>query len=481
MKRPIQWILLLILCCSQASTISFGDDDTDYAADALHPLNDIAWSKMFVRVLDPDGQPVKGVKVRPWALRAGNGHGAWSSERIGAPVTTHTDADGRAEVIFPVALDWGIEDGQQTVSSVSMFLSHDEFCSENFHVEVMGDDPQFVSELRLKRGFRLRVAGVAPGSDVPLSDCHILVEGQGGENEFEQQPDGWVRSVPLTEDRRWFRVVRTAPSEPPQFSRLQAWSPDDAASREVRVEVRPGVRVVGKVSENVPRPIKKGRVVVWCGSPARSEQDQPKHRRAAWWIDTVPIAEDGSFVFDSLPSGYLAQFYAIADDWISSPPTDEAFETSCKWFSEQNRERNQVFRYGQVLRLAKGETELSLEMERGGQMRVKCVDSEGNPLPRIFVTSWPNQYIVGGGSTVFCMRQSSLEGLRGKSTVDYERDNPFVAETDETGAALIRSVPPGQQSVYGGNVVWRSRQPVHAEVKSDQTSELTMTLQRSRK
>jgi hypothetical protein len=274
-------------------------------------------------------------------------------------------------------------------------------------------------------------------------------------------------------------VIRAPVGAPAEFSKPQAWDPDDPASQEARVEVRPGVRVTGKISDDVPRPIDRGQIVVWCGSPVRQDAgNNQRHARSIWWIDTVPVNKDGTFEFPSLPSGYLAQFYAIANDSISSQPTDQAYETCCNWFAEQNRQRHATFRYGQILRLAGTTTQITIEMEPAGQVRVKCVDPNGRPLPRISVSSWPNQYMVGGGSTIFCTRQSSLEHLRNKSQVYWSHESFFTVESDADGVALMRNLPEGQQSLVAGNAIWRTGQEHRVKSDPKNVTEFKITMRR---
>ena len=466
--------------CIGGQSLWAGDVEDDSAVSALKAVNDIAWSKMVVKVVDADGKPVEGAVVRPWALQAGNGGGLWTDAAYGAPKRTRTDAEGQTEVVFPQASKWG---DSPVVVSVSVFVSHGEFCTKSAHVDVPKGEPPHVPTVTLERGVRLRIAGVEPGSDRPLSHCHVLLEGtETDEPEFVTEPDGWVRSIPIHENRRWFRVVRVPPGEPPQFSKALAWTPDDPGSREVRAEVRPGVRVLGKVSDEVPRPIVRGHVVAWCGSPARREEAGGERVKTEpiWWIETVPIREDGSFEFPSLPSGYLAQIYAWANDSISSQPTDEAYKICCDWFAadDHERQRSQVFRYGQVLRLVGTKSQITLNMEPAGQVRVKCVDAAGRPLPRVHVGAGPNQYMVGCGSTYFCTRQSSLDGLKGKLYRDWLNDNPFSAETDANGEALIRNLPSGHQSFHAGSHLWMSKQEHGAEAKAGETVEVTVVLEK---
>ena len=453
------------------------DDEDESAVSALRAVNNIAWSKMTVRVVDSEGEPIEGAIVRPWALRAGGGHGRWNEEAYGAPQRTTTNATGETDVVYPHSITWS---ETHTVVQVSLIVSHREFCTKNAHVDLRTGDPPEVRRVTLDRGVRLRIAGVEPGSDRPLSHCHVLLEGvETGEPEFVPEADGWMQSIPVRENRRWFRVVRTPPGEPPQFSKPMAWTPDDPSSRELRAEVRPGVRVLGKLSDAVPRPIVRGHVVAWCGSPSRRDADAGQERtEPIWWIETVPIREDGSFEFPSLPSGYLAQIYALANDSISSQPSDEAYKTCCEWFAVKDRERTEHFRHGQILRLAGNKSQITLDMEPAGQARVKCVDATGRPLARVQVSSWPNQYMVGGGSTIFCTHQSSLDQLRGTQRTDWWRDNPFSVETDANGEGVIRNLPKGDQSIHAGNDRWVSKQEQKFESTPGKTTTLIMALER---
>jgi len=478
MLRMALSIAVILMANHVQRPAAFADDDMVFVPSALKAVNDIQWSKTTVRIVDPEGNPIQGAIIRPWALRAGNGHGWWNEESYGAPVRTTTADDGETIVIYPKSITWSPNQVKRVVQ-VSMIVKHPEFCGVNKDINVPSDN--HIPEIKLERGVRLRIAGVEPGSDEPLSDCHLLVENQDtDEPEFERESDGWLQSVPIREDRRWFRVVRAPLGEPPQFSNPNAWNPDDPESRVARVVVRPGVRVLGKISDNVARPIVRGYIVVNCGSRIHPDEGGVQNSaRSIYWADYAAIAEDGSFEFPSLPSGFLAQFFAFANEAISAQPSDEAFDTCCNWFCEQNRKRHAAFRYGQVLRLAGGaKTEMTIEMEPAGQVRVKCVDRTGRPLAGISVSSWPNQYTVGAGSTVFCSRFSSLDHIHGIKWTRSMRDNPYSAETDLDGAAIIRNLPDGPQSLSAGNELWISSAEQKVNSVADQTTELKLTMKR---
>lgn len=464
----MRYTLLFVVAC--LSSIAHADEE-EVIASAIRPANDVEWCTVTVQVVDAEGAPLEGATVRPWALRSGGGHGLWR-DSIGAPRETATDRDGRTGVVYPKELPW--RNVENPVVAVSIVVKHPEFVARNIHLNVIPDSVD-VQKLVLKPGIRLRLAGVEPGTDKPLEHCYLSMENADvGEHEFVREANGWLRSTPISEDRRWFRVIHAAPGKPPRFSQLLAWTPDDPATRERLVEVRAGTRVEGKISDDVPRPIERGHVVAICGSPKRTEDQGIRNWQPLAWEETVPINADGSFVFESLPSGYLVQLFAMANNYISAQPSDESFEICCKWFGANPR-KSRVFRYGQVLRLTGSTTEMTLEMEPAGEVRVKCVDPDGQPLRGVPVGCSPNQYEVGFGSTIFCQKSSSLSGLLKSPAV--QESSSYWAKTGSDGVATIRNLPAGNYSFGVGGPVWTSVK-ARADSVPDRPTELVLTLRR---
>lgn len=464
--------LMIFLAVAMTSAILRSDD----AVSALKPCNGIEWRSMTIKVVDDQQNPLPGVAIKPWALRAGNAHGGWDGRELGAPRETITNESGEATIDYPKEVRWVQK--FDPVINVSLFLKHPDYVARAVHQMTPGGDHPVIPELALQKGTCLRIAGVSPGSDQPLENCHLLIENsEVSGREYVSQPDGWLQSSPISSDRRWFRVVCLPPGEPPRFSRLVAWNPEDPATTEQRVEVRKGSRIEGRISDDVPRPVQQGHVVVWCGSPVRND-DRPlkEHFSPIFWQETTMIHEDGTFVFDSLPSGYLAQFFGMADNFISSQPNDVVIEQAQKWFSTTKVNRVNWMRYGHILRLAGNQTELLLPMEQAGEAIVTCVDPNGDPVPNVHVSSWPNQIIVGAGSTVFCNRISSIDRIRNPSlAVDWHKSNPYTAKTGLDGKALIRNLPIGKQSFMAGSEKWVSAE-ADFDITVQNRAELTIPL-----
>jgi hypothetical protein len=462
-------------CLNWRDSIAAGE--TEVPASASSTVNDIEWSQMTVRILDPEEHPVVGAVVRPWALRASNRHFLWLTSKYGSPGRSTTDPNGLASVVFP-KLAKG--DDEPTVFAVTLSVAHSDFCAKRVDVFAPVDDESPIPDVALERGFRLRIAAVLPGRDEPLQECHALLEGDSEvEPDFVRQPDGWLQSIPVKKSRRWFQVVWLPPDKPPQFGKRQSWSPDDPASREVRVEVHPGVRVVGKLSDDVERPIERGRVVAWCGSPIKKEiEGNPPSNESLSWVETASIAKDGTFEFPSLPAGYMAQFYAFANDSVSAQPTDEEYETCCRWFAANSLRRSETVRFGQVRHLVGEKIEFTLEMEPAGQIQVKCINAEGHPVAGVDVWASAAQVMVPNSSTDFCLPVSTAAGLR-NSDIEYMnfKINSFWATTNTDGIALIRSLPAGKMNVRAENSRWKREKIEAVAVESNETTEVEVRLQ----
>jgi hypothetical protein len=469
-------ILFVVITVGMISQIGLGavpGDEFEEPVSALNAANDIEWAEMTVRILDPEGNPVSGASVLPWALRAGRGHGLWLESMYGAPCRTTTDLDGETVVVFPHSVNRG---EPTPVVQVSVKVSHSDFCEKVAHIDVPG------GEVTMERGHQLRIAGVAVGSGQPLSDCHLMIENsESAEPEFTRQPNGWLQSLPIREERQTYIVVHLAPGKQPEFSAPATWSLDDPATLEAKVEVHPGVRLKGKLSDNVKRPIVRGHVLVWCGSQVNAAGLDPNKRaRPIWWIESVPIAKDGSFEFAALPPQMIGQFYAFANNFISAQPLEEDFEFCCDWFAENNRQMNNIFRYGQVHLLEGTELEVTIGMEPAGEVRVKCLDEDGRPVAGVEVMSWPNQYMVGGGSTIFCgfdRASSTVERLRKPGPRNWF-SNLYREKTNAEGEATLRNLPPGHQPIAAHGSVWQSDQNEDVEIEADTTTEIELTLHR---
>jgi len=264
----------------------------------------------------------------------------------------------------------------------------------------------------------------------------------------EQSQKTGVLTIPrvdLTSQRasRWLRLVHVPPEGPAWFSELLDLKPLQAP-RSLNVTMWPGVRVAGRLSETVPRPIANGRVVarVISGS-ADARYDW------GWELETT-ITRDGSFVIDSIPANETLQLLAFCDGWVSRSPTaDEltdyakarGFATTDPKILPHAHVRPQLFH------TTAPALEPVVTMERTADCEVTVVDDNGHPVPEARVDFHPYQqwYQVAdatrlgtGSDTLKALQAEFHPGKRPKSKPSQEG---FTATTNGRGMAIVANLP----------------------------------------
>lgn len=393
--------------------------------------------ELEVSVVAPDGSPVSGATITPWALGSSEGHGPWREEVFGKPESVKTDNDGRARIRYPAEHF----NGAATLI-VSVFVDHPQFVYETLHLQTpagaaagsWGEPP----EIKLRTGTKLRAAVIRGESEELLPDAHILRIGVPPAIAlFHAGNDGWFESRPLPAEWKWLRAVWLDPEGPPLFSERYQWLPDDPETHEFVLSAKPGVRLEGRLDPAVPPPVTGGRVCLFVTDPLTEPQD-------IVWADVAEIADDGTFVFESLPPDCDAQIVATCDGYYSpSPPEHELLASAARYGQAANV--SNTFNYLQMFTLDQKVVSATIAMSQTAAARVRVVDPEGAPVSNVLVEFWPNQLIVGYGSMIYAkgFRMASILQT-GKYPVDAA--NWFSRTTDENGWCEFKNLLPGNWS-----------------------------------
>jgi hypothetical protein len=97
------------------------------------------------------------------------------------------------------------------------------------------------------------------------------------------------------------------------FSESFAFTAEKGKTCNFALEMKPGIQLEGRLDEKVPRPVKNGRVLISVRPnefPAWNNYADVDHILKKYpnfypWKSYRPIAEDGTFVFESIPPGGL--------------------------------------------------------------------------------------------------------------------------------------------------------------------------------
>lgn len=412
-----------------------------------------------VQLLDGNGSPIKGAKVKPYGMRSGNdgSHYGWFADQQpwGAPKETMTDDQGIATVRYPRFV---MED--RAVSKVSVQLSHPDFVAASHDIPV-GDTP---SKVIMAQGGVVEIH-VDSGGQAKIEE---LFAG-GGENSSAQAwtrtKDGSLRSPHLAAGAQSVRAVWLPKNKPAQFTGIANVQVNEGEIRQISVQLQPVLRFAGRLEEAVPRPIVKGIVQVAVDSPGRHQ-----------WHDWTAINEDGSFEFESLPpDGVDAQILAYCDGYISAAGSD----------GDGNRLTPQK------AKLAAGATEYVVDMEPTSTAVAKLIGPDGKPAQGVKVYFFPNIFWSFGSNVVRGAQYRTRDALADPDFISRfwsrRKDDLYHAVSDENGIARVGELPAYPYQMMNieddrfqlpiGQGLGRNRYFVFSKLAPGETSEETITLE----
>ena len=306
------------------STTAHRDDDAtpDADGDALpvarqndSPAAEPNARQRSIQVLDENEEPVVGADVRLSFQQDG---------QVPSPKNWLIAAKTKEQGILTV-------EAPLESNKVYMTIVADGFSEFRDQRPAIGE-----SKSRLKRGRIIRIRAFDQTGDLLRKSVPMLAGNHGHwGSEFTPQADGTVKSPPIELNRRLMRVVTATQNGLLLFSDLiDLETAQPGADGVIDVVLKSGVRITGKLDDSVPRPVGEGYVQLRvCEGPnhrlempTSEVSDRPASPwRNSWiWEDSAAVQPDGTFVFESVPSGGLAQIHAIVDGFMSAnPPIDE--------------------------------------------------------------------------------------------------------------------------------------------------------------
>lgn len=423
-------------------------DDPD-KADFKRQPDPANTGRFQMTVQDADGKSVAGGEVVLWQIKFGGGSRSVPSEY---QTGFKTGSDGSVTIPYPR------QTGVRRNRTVGLAFSIQHSGSPTWSGYRAIDDE---SPFKLPRSTRVFVTAKTEDGRLVDSDLHAITNGLGVSWTLAS---GTLHSgaIDISGERssNLLRVVHGPENGPILFSDLidltQAAQQDNAIT--IEAILKPSARVVGKLSENVPRPVKNGKVL---GSIL---SDSERFNALRWQV-VADVEEDGSFVLTGLPARDTLQLIAVCDGWISLPPRPSEVEAYAKLHNFRVH-NNHGFTTGRVtpqLRyVTEGTSETTVTMHQTGNAKVKVVDWDDNPVVGATISFAPNQALHNGGSSILGTGSSSLESLRNLDSDDQRRatslqqqTNPragYSAVSDENGEATVRNIPAHRTvSAYNGH------------------------------
>ena len=410
-------------------------------------------SVAFICVVDTNGVPIQGATITPDGLRPkkGGGHYGWHAEypRAGVkPVTGQTDRDGFAKIVYPFYVHEKLETGE-----ISFAVDHPDFCAQRPFRIVASAPPQnarlkekaqyLFDRLRrkvssrpdpvvLKSGAIVKVLAYVGSKEHVVTNAHVEISRMwpAGTNYWRRDgPLLWTRKA--SEGKTFLRAVSFPENGPLLFSDAVSFHAKVGETNSFELELKPGTRVTGRLDDTVPRPVQNGRVCIHVYM-----DQQTGSTDAPIWVGWRVVEPDGTFTFESLPMGRL-EIMGLCDGFLSQNGVPISGTVTSQ-------------RIPQTFELREAQTAVMLVMEPAASCAVTVLNDAGQPLAGASARFWPNILWGGNGSTIFgsdvLNKEDFFRGNATQSSIRIKAMEQFRATTDAQGIALVRNLPPGNQS-----------------------------------
>lgn len=416
-RFALSLVFIVCLVCMAGSVEAWQDNEKKPPAK-----NPIAVGTRDLRIVDAGGMPVGGVRIDGWLL---NEKFFWQSDLL-PRVPAVTDKDGLAKLEYPKSLG-----AELVVESVKCTVSHVDFLQKEIVVPVLGKNEE-PYEIKLEPGIELTIRAVDEDGKPTKSPYAVLMSRVQAVIPWKRPAPDVVQCRSLQDGMSQIMLVQPKPDGKHLFSdvTLQAFSKASQPSVELKgIELLPGSEIKGKLSNEVPRPVKDGWVTcVSIPLPAGDTWDQKLP--SLLYYDGAKIEADGTFVFPSLPSSGTVQLIATCDGWVGL------------------QDKAQPFVVGETFEVEDTSQDIVLQMEPTFDAKIRIIDSKGQPVEGVSVHCSPNQLYRKGGSTLLGERFSSSDMINAQVSDDVKsaparelKMGRYSAVSDAQGFVTIRNLP----------------------------------------
>ncbi|MFO1003022.1 MAG: M56 family metallopeptidase [Planctomycetaceae bacterium] len=418
-----------------------------------------------IQVLDDYDRPVVGADVRLSFQQDG---------RVPSPNDWLITAETKEKGILTV-------DAPSEANKVYLTVVADGFYAFRDQRPAVGE-----STIRLERARVIRIrafdqAGNLLRKIVPwLAGNHGLLE-----REFSLEADGSATLLGVAANRSLMRVVTSRQNGLFLFSDLiDLDTAQPGADGVIDVVLKPGARITGKLDDSVPRPVGEGYVQLRVCEGTNHRLGMPRYditarstypNKILWiWEDSAAVQPDGTFVFESVPSGGLAQIHAIVDGFMSANPSIDELSEVLRARNGGDKKTSEVLRkylsgfniWPQLLPIDSDNVEVRVKCRPTASCNLRILDSSGRPVAgaavcfklnatTIFANSFPPGLSLLNNSNFMediLYDVSPMPIVQGESSGtprspfrnrqrSWENRSYHEVISDENGRAIIRNLP----------------------------------------
>jgi beta-lactamase regulating signal transducer with metallopeptidase domain/thiol-disulfide isomerase/thioredoxin len=414
-----------------------GCDFSKTAAARSKTPKPVEFKELLVVVQDQGGKPIEGAAIQPTGFRVKGVRWqdalGWNQERFGPPVKATTDGEGKAFVKYPVE---GLPEEHDLTGILFLAVSHPEFAPAQPEYSV--DSPG--KPIQLTRGIHLEISGYFGGDHQPVPEFvpNLSEDGLRAED-WQKKENGVLACHKLSAGGHLLQLMGRLPSGEIVYSEAFAFTAEKGQEYKFALEMKPGIRLEGRLDDRVPRPVKNGRVLISVRpkeTPAStvSEAGGELVRKYGYfdcWKSYRPIAEDGSFVFESIPRGEV-DVVVQGDGFISKSIGQVKYRIP---LGQRALADGPPIGIPQPFALVDPITKIEVVTEPAATLELTAKTKRGKPVVGAGVYLYPNVVRMGG---IFGeMKHSSEEPFRTPAPLP----KLYSATTDINGMAVIRNVP----------------------------------------
>lgn len=459
-------LVLASACCTLT-----GARDKDYEV-----TTSTEFKELVVYVQDEHGKPLQGAILDPDGFRVKgihrvDAHG-WIEKRFGPRTKVTTDQEGKASIRYPVM---AFPEEKLQTGDITFSVIHPEYCTtrlQQFSVE--GTD----NPIKLVRGIGLQVTGHLGRDQQPVRDLVINISGESiRTSDWSKTDQGIYTAHRLSPGPTTFQLMGRLDSGEIVFSDAQTFTAEAGKKHAFDLEMYPGIRLEGRLDDRVARPVKNGRVIISVRPkqfPAWKTGNDgarifEKTGSFHFWRTYRPIAEDGTFIVESMPAGEL-DVVVHGDGFVSrNGPRDADWDAKAQ------------FALPQAYALSAPVTRIEVATEPTASLAVTARTRSGNPVEGAMVFVSPNILRMQG---IFAsLNRSSEEPYRHIQIPEIH----YSGKTDASGKAFIPNLPPLVENVDIYHPEFQAtlndrrglaNRYVRVELSSGVTQEVAVTLQK---
>jgi len=360
-----------------------------------HKTYMVEFKKVLIVVQDDNNKPIEGATISPTGYRVKGIHGAdaygWNKNLFGPPEKAVTDNEGKAYVKYPVE---GIPGEKEFTGKIIFGVSHPQFSSV-FIQSYSVDSPE--PPIHLTRGLHLEVSGFYGNNHQPVTDLIPHLTEDTASQDWEKKDNGAFAFTKLAPGGHLLQLMGRLPTGEMVYSEYFAFTAENGEAYNFPLEMKPGIRLEGKIDDAVPRPVKNGRVMISVRPkeyPALNVIEDyyaldEKYGGRYFWHSYRPINEDGSFVFESVPPGEVDA--VVLGDGFASKTIGQL----------QNRvqgvlTKGPVMAIPQSFPLSSPDTKIVVTTEQTATLELTATAGSNKPIEGVWVGMYPSVFRMWG-------------------------------------------------------------------------------------